>query len=141
MKKEDLEIKANNKESHKYQMMGMSLGMCFGISIGMSLGYTLFDNGTLGMCMGLSIGMLIGMSVGMSKDKAINEQLKTKGYTILDIIPKDITLKEYEVKLADKNEEVCFVSVSRGTMETEDFKVGDLVYMDEDGNIEQAMEE
>lgn len=140
MKKDDLEVKENHKESHKYQTLGMSLGMCFGISIGMSLGYALFDNVPLGMCMGLSIGMLLGMTVGMSKDKAINEQLKEKGYTILDIVPKDTDKKEYEVKLADKNGEICFVTVSQGTMKTQDFKVGDLVYRDAAGNIEQAIE-
>lgn len=140
MKKEDLELKNEKKESHRYQTLGMSLGMCFGISIGMSVGSLLFDNGSIGMCMGLSIGMLLGMMIGMSKDKAINEQLKTKGYKILEIFPKDVSLKEYEVKIIDKNEEIHLVTVSKGDMETEKFEVGDFVYMDEEGSIEQAID-
>ena len=33
------------------------------------------------------------------------------------------------------------VSISSGTMETELFKVGDIVFIDEDGDIEQAFDE
>lgn len=140
MKKENLELRDDKNGSHRYQSIGMSLGMCFGISIGMSMGYLLFDNGPIGMCIGLSVGMLIGRAIGISKDRVINEQLKTKGYTILEIVPKDTTLEEYEVKVTDKNEEIYFVTVSKGDMETEEFEVGDLVYMDEDGDIEQAID-
>ena len=133
-------MKKDNKVSHKYQSLGMRLGMCLGMSIGMAVGELLFDNQSLGMCMGLSIGMLIGMSIGIHKDQIINEQLETKGYTILEIIPKDIPLEEYEVKIADKNGEIYVAAVSKGDMETETFEVGDLVYMDEDGHIEQAVD-
>lgn len=99
-----------------------------------------FSREPLLWCIGLSVGMLIGMAIGISKDRIINEQLKAKGYTILEIVPKDTTLEEYEVKITDKNEEIYFVTVSKADMEAEEFEVGDLVYMDEDGDIEQVID-
>ena len=44
------------------------------------------------------------------------------------------------MKVTDRNGETCFIKVSKADMEMEKFEVGDLVYMDEDGDIEQAID-
>ena len=140
MKNENTEIKDEKNEKHKYQTLGMSIGMCFGVSLGMSIGYFLFDNGPVGMCMGMSIGMFLGMTVGMAKDKRMKEQFEEKGYKILEINQKDEKQDEYLVKIIDKTGQENTVVVTKGDMDTEEFEVGDLVYLDEDGSLEQIFD-
>ena len=43
--------------------------------------------------------------------------------------------------IVNKRGEEQTVRVSRGVMETESFSVGDAVYLDKDGNIEQAYDD
>lgn len=113
--------------------MGMALGMCFGVALGSAI-----DD--LGIPMGLCFGMLIGLGIGSAKDKIVRAQVEEKGYQIKSIEKNDIS-DEYCVTLTDKQENEHTVSVPSGTMETELFHVGDIVFMDEDGEIEQAFDE
>ncbi len=128
------------KKSTKYQTLGMSIGMCLGVSFGITFGQTAFDNMPIGMCMGLSVGMAIGMAIGAAKDKAINDQVEQMGYVITEIIAVE-SAKEFRITVRNKAEEETVVVVPSGIMEEETFCVGDVVFMDEDGMIEQAFEE
>lgn len=133
-------MKKHQIDPHKYQTLGMSMGMCLGISIGMTIGFTVFDQGLLGMVLGLSLGMVLGIAWGMDKDKKVNAQLQDKGYTILAITPKTDAQDEYAVTISDKNGQKQLLLVSKGDMEVEQFEIGDLVYLDEDGDMEQVMD-
>ena len=89
--------------------MGISLGMCFGVSIGLAFGSMLFDKSTTGMCFGVPIGMMLGIAIGKAKDDRINEQLRTKGYTISGISDKG---DGYEVTLKYRNGECVTVTLN-----------------------------
>ncbi len=125
------------KKTNKNMTMGMCLGMCFGVSIGTVIGQSVFDNMSTGTTMGLCLGMLIGMVIGAMKDKAVNEQIEEQGYVV-----KTITMQEnektYSVVIENKNGNESIVIVPQGIMDEETFCVGDMVYLNEDGNIEQA---
>ena len=74
--------------------------------------------------------------IGSKKDQAVNDQVEEKGYTI-----KEINLKEnngYSIVIEDKFGNKKEVLIPSGIMETELFSVGDVVYLDEDGMIEQV---
>lgn len=120
------------RKTTKNTGMGMALGMCLGIVLGSAID-------SLGIPMGLCFGMLIGLVIGSIKDKAIDTQVKEKGYTIV-AIEKNDTSDIYYVTLTDNSGKVQTISVFSGTMETELFTVGDIVFMDEDGDIEQAFD-
>ena len=66
------------------------------------------------------------------------EQLAEKGYKITEIskIGKD----KYEITVSDKNDHTKKVEIYSGDMEFEQFQIGDLVYIDEDGNMESLMD-
>ena len=113
----------------------MALGMCFGVSIGTSLG-TVFDNISIGITFGVCFGMLIGLVLGILKDNKVNEQLEVKGYTIKTIEKNEENM--YIVTIANKLGEECVVSVSKGEMDEEDFKIGDIVFLTDEGVLEQA---
>ena len=134
------ENKSNEQETigNKYQSMGMSIGMCFGVSIGLAFGNLFSDHGSIGMCLGLPIGMLLGMAVGAAKDKKIREQLEEKGYKITAI--NRIGEDKYEITVTDKNDTTKEVEIHNGDMKAEQFQIGDLVYIDEDGNMESLMD-
>ena len=119
--------------------MGMALGMCFGVSIGTAFG-SMYDNMAVGACLGLSIGLVLGLVIGSQKDKKINEQLSEKGYTIktIDFIDEK---KEYIISIVDYSGRETTVITPKGQMETENFAVGDIVFLDDDGLIEQAFDE
>jgi outer membrane lipoprotein SlyB len=119
--------------------MGMSLGMCAGAAFGGVLGQSFFGNMTIGMSIGIPIGMCAGMAIGSMKDKAVNEQLQTHAYTIKDIRYQKDT-KEYWITIANKDGAERIVNTSSGEMETEGFCIGDVVFLDEDGRIEQAFD-
>lgn len=138
MKTEENKAKEQEKIGNRYQSMGMSIGMCFGVSIGLAFGNLLFEHGTIGMCFGLPIGMLLGMAVGAAKDKKIREQLEEKGYKITAI--NRIGEGKYEITVTDKNDNSKKVEIHNGEMEVEQFQIGDLVYIDEDGNMESLMD-
>ena len=113
----------------------MALGMCFGVSIGTSLG-TVWDNTSLGISLGLCFGMLIGLVMGTQKDNEVNKQLETKGYTI-KVIKKN-EKNNYLVTIIDKSGEESIVSVSNGEMDEECFEIGDMVFLTDEGLLEQA---
>lgn len=138
MKTEENKSNEQERVGYKYQNMGMSIGMCFGVSIGLAFGNLLFAHGTTGMCLGIPIGMLLGMAVGAAKDKKVREQLEEKGYKITAI--NRIGEDKYEITVTDKNDNVKKVEIHNGDMEVEQFQIGDLVYIDEDGNMESLMD-
>lgn len=120
------------KETTKNAGTGMALGMCFGVAVGSAID-------RLGIPLGLCFGMLIGLVLGANKDKIVNKQVAEKGYKI-KAIEKNEGFNEYAMTLVDNQGNEQTVSISSGTMETELFKVGDLVFIDEDGDIEQAFD-
>ncbi len=128
------------KKSNKHMTQGMSIGMCLGISVGMMFGLTVFDNIGIGMCFGLSIGMSLGMAIGAAKDNEIFEQMKQHSYTIKEISEAD-ECGDYVVTIADKDNNETTITVLQASMEEDKFSVGDLVYMDEDGNIGRIADE
>lgn len=118
------------KRTTKNVGTGIALGMCFGIAIGSTIeGF--------GIPMGLCFGMLIGLVIGAHKDEIVNKQVAEKGYKIKAIEKNEVS-KEYGITLVDNQGNEQMVSIASGTMETELFKVGDIVFIDEDGDIEQA---
>lgn len=121
------------KQTTKNAGTGMALGMCFGVAVGSAID-------SLGIPMGLCFGMLIGLVIGANKDKIVNKQVAEKGYKIKAIEKNEVS-NEYGITLVDNQGSEQTVSISSGTMETELFKVGDIVFIDEDGDIEQAFDE
>ncbi len=117
------------KRTTKYMALGLAIGMCFGVSIGIAV----FDN----MALGISIGMCIGMAIGAAKDATINKQLEENGYTVKSV-------KESEncwiIVIADKNCNEREIEVSKEIMKAQSFQIGDTVYLDEEGNLEQAFD-
>ena len=124
------------KKTNKNTNMGVALGMCFGISIGTAFG-SMYGNMALGSCLGLSIGLVLGLVIGSQKVKKVNEQVSEKGYTIktIDFIDEK---KGYAIIIVDHFGEEMTVIIPKGQMETENFTVGDIVFLDDDGLIEQA---
>ena len=121
------------KQTTKNAGTGMALGMCFGAAVGSAIG-------SLGIPMGICFGMLIGLVIGANKDKIVNKQVAEEGYKIKAIEKKEGS-NEYGITLVDNQGSEQTVSISSGTMKTELFKVGDIVFIDEDGDIEQAFNE
>ena len=111
------------KQTTKNAGTGAALGMCFGLAIGSAIE-------SLGIPIGLCLGMSIGLVIGAKKDEIVNKQVAEKGYKIKAIEKKEVS-NEYGITLV----------ISSSTMETELFKVGDIVFIDEDGDIEQAFDE
>lgn len=118
------------KQTTKNAGTGMALGMSLGVAIGSAID-------RLGIPLGLCFGMLIGLVIGANKDKIVNKQVAEKGYKIT-AIEKNEGSNEYGITLVDNQGNEQTVSIPSGTMETELFKVGDIVFIDEDGEIEQA---
>lgn len=127
------------KKTSKNMTMGMSLGMCFGVALGTSFGGLFGGSIAIGTSMGLCIGMLVGLAIGSAKDKIVNAQIEEEGYTI-KIIEKDNESAEYKITIVNNKRKEIVVTVPSGTMETELFTVGDIVFMDEGGDIEQAFD-
>ena len=128
------------KKTSKNATMGMSLGMCFGVALGTSFSGLFGHNMALGTSMGLCIGMLVGLAIGSAKDKVVNAQIEEEGYTIR-LIEKDNESSEYKITIVNNKNKEIVVTITSGTMETELFTVGDIVFMNEDGDIEQAFDE
>lgn len=124
------------KKVNKNSNMGMALGMCFGVSIGTSFGLSI-DNMAMGSSLGLCIGMLIGHVLGSLKDKEVNKQVEEKGYTI-KAIKKNEQNEEYIITIISRAGEESVVIIPKGQMEEEDFAIDDVVFLDDDGLIEQA---
>lgn len=122
------------KKTSKNTNMGMVLGMCLGLSMGTAFG-SLFHNMAMGSCLGLSLGMLLGLILGSQKDKAVNEQIEKDGYAVKHIQKDE---EAYKITIVNKSEEEQIVTVSKGEQNEENFQIGDLVFRNEDGSIEQA---
>ena len=121
------------KQTTKNAGTGVALGMCFGVAVGSAIE-------SLGIPMGLCLGMLIGLIIGANKDEIVNKQVAEKGYKIKAIEKNEVS-NEYGITLVDNQDSERTVSISSGTMETELFNVGDIVFIDEDKDIEQAFDE
>lgn len=121
------------KQTTKNAGTGAALGMCFGVAIGSAIE-------SIGIPIGLCLGMSIGLVIGAKKDEIVNKQVTEKGYKIKAIEKKEVS-NEYGITLVDNQGNEQTVSISSSTMETELFKVGDIVFIDEDGDIEQAFDE
>lgn len=124
------------KKTNKNTSTGMALGICFGVSIGTSIGSSL-DNIAMGSSMGMLFGMVIGFLVGAAKDKEINNQIEEKGY-IIKAIKKNELNGEYIITIVNKLGEESDVIVPKGQMKEENISKEDVVYLDEDGMLEQA---
>lgn len=124
------------KKTNKNASMGMALGMCFGVAIGTALG-SIFPNMALGTSLGLSIGMLIGLVFGSIKDQEVNKQVEEQGYTVKHI-EKSEQKQEYIITILNRLGEERVVLVPKGQMEEENFEIDDVVFLDDDGMIEQA---
>lgn len=124
------------KKTNKNTSMGMALGMCFGVSIGTAIGST-FDNMTMGTSLGMCIGMAIGLVIGSQKDKEVNKQVEEDGYTIKDIKMNE-EKEEYAITIVNRLAEESVVMVSKEQMEEENFQIDDVVFLNDDGLIEQA---
>jgi len=122
------------KKTSKNTNMGMALGMCLGVGVGTALG-SVFENMAMGTSLGLCIGMVIGLMIGAEKDRKANRQMEEKGYTVRDIRQNGA---EYSITIADKGGTEQVVTISKGEMEEESFEIGDVVFLDDDGSIEQA---
>ena len=121
------------KQTTKNARIGAALGMCFGVIIGSAIE-------SLGIPIGLCLGMSIGIVIGAKKDEIVNKQVAEKGYKIKAIEKNEVS-NEYSITVIDNQGNEQTVSISSITMETELFKVGDIVFIDEDGDIEQAFDE
>ena len=121
------------KQTTKNAGTGMAIGMSIGVAMGSAIE-------SLGIPMGLCFGVLMGLVIGANKDKIVNQQIAEKGYKI-KAIEKNEGSNEYGITLVDHQGNEQTVSISATTMETELFKVGDIVFIDEDGDIEQAFDE
>ena len=124
------------KKTNKNTSMGMALGMCFGVSIGTAFGSMLGNTG-LGISMGSGLGLLIGLVLGSLKDEEVNKQLLEKGYTIKTIKSQN-EKQEYVITIVNHLGEESDVIVPKEQMEEETFEIGDVVFLDEEGMIEQA---
>ena len=117
------------KKTQKNTALGMALGMCFGVAISCAMGKSI--------ALGMPIGMMLGMAIGAAKDKAVNEQLESKGYTVKDAVQ---TEDGFSVTVTDKDGNEQTFAVSAETMQEEDFRPGDAVYLSEDGTLTQAFD-
>lgn len=128
------------KKTDKNMTMGMSLGMCIGAGLGSSLGSMVFQNAGIGVAIGICMGLSIGMAFGTMKDNAVNEQMENQGYSVKEII-SDENNREYKVIIVNKSGEERTVTVGQGDMDVEQFKVGDYVFLNEEGHIEQVYDD
>jgi len=126
------------KKTSKNTSIGMAMGMCFGVSIGTSMG-VVFGNTSIGTTVGCMAGLLIGLVIGVLKDEKVNKQLEEKGY-VIQAIEYNEENEDYVITIANKSGEESIINVPKGQMDTEKFLIGDIVYLDEDGMIEQAFE-
>ncbi len=144
MKKNKFEIGKNAPikkvvDNHKYQMEYMPIGMSIGMAVGLSLGYGVFDNITTGLSLGLCLGMCLGALIGNAKDKKVAVQLEEKGYKVVEI--NQIEAEMFVVKISDKEGNEQTIRVRKADLEFENFQVGDFIYLDEDGDIDNLMED
>ena len=124
------------KKTNKNASMGMALGMCFGVAIGTALG-SVFPNMAQGTSLGLCMGMLIGLVFGSLKDQEVNKQVEEQGYTIKHI-EKNEQKEEYIITIVNRVGAERVVLVPKSQMEEEKFEIDDVVFLDDDGLIEQV---
>ena len=125
------------KKTGRNRSLGISLGMCFGVAIGTGFSNSLDVSQGIGLSLGLCFGMCAGMALGSHKDSVINKQLEEQGYTISHIEPSEVP-DVFAVTIVNYAGEKQAVSVPKGELEAETLKVGDVVYLDEEGHLEQV---
>ncbi len=126
------------KETHKHRNYGLCIGMCFGAAIDIAFEQ---DGGWSSMgFVGIALGLLVGMAIGMAMNNKVNEQLRSQGYRIKEI-REPSSDGGYELIIVNHAGEEMIRTVEAGDMDVEGFKVGDMVYIDEDGAVEQAYDE
>lgn len=125
------------KKTDRNRILGMSLGMCFGVAIGTGFSNSMDIGQGLGLSLGLCFGMCVGMALGNHKDNLINKQLEQQGYTISHIEPADAP-NTFAVTIVNYAGEKQTLSVPKGELEAETLKIGDVVYLDEEGHLEQV---
>lgn len=125
------------KKTNKNMNASASMGMCVGVAIGAAIG-VIFDDIALNAAVGMSIGLAVAMIIGSKKDEIVNKQVEEKGYTIKEITPRDN--KEYLIIIEDISGKTIEIVVPEGVMSEEAFTIGDIVFLDEDGMIEQAFD-
>lgn len=119
------------KETHKNTNLGIALGLCFGVTFGL----TIFDNLALGMLFGLAIGA----SFGAEKDKKINAQIEEQGYIIVAM--KKTSPNTYTIRLANKHGKERQIEKNAADIDSQNLRVGKVVYLNDDGHIELAYDE
>ena len=75
--------------------------------------------------------------LGSQKDKEVNKQVEEEGYTIKDI-KKNEEKEEYIITIVNRLGDESIVIVPKGQMEEENFQIDDVVFLNDDGLIEQA---
>lgn len=126
------------KKTSKNTNKGIAFGMCFGVSIGTSFG-VVYGNIAVGISLGISIGLALGLVIGSQKDKEVNKQIEENGYCIEDI-ETNVESKNYFVTIVNNRGKKIDVIITEKQMETESFNIGDIVFLNNDGLIEQAYE-
>ena len=75
--------------------------------------------------------------LGSQKDKEVNKQVEEEGYTIKDI-KKNEEKEEYIITIVNRLGDESIVIVPKGQMEEGNFQIDDVVFLNDDGLIEQA---
>ena len=71
------------------------------------------------------------------KDKEVNKQVEEVGYTIKEI-KKNEEKEEFIITIVNRLGDESIVIVPKGQMEEENFQIDDVVFLNDDGLIEQA---
>ena len=76
-------------------------------------------------------------SYRLQKDKEVNKQVEEKGYIIKDI-KKNEEKEEYIITIVNRLGDESIVIVPNGQMEEENFQIDDVVFLNDDGLLEQV---
>ena len=77
------------------------------------------------------------MNINKNQYIHIHKQIEEEGYTIKDI-QKNEEKEEYIITIVNRLGEKSMVTVPKGQMGEEKFEIEDVVFLDDDGLIEQA---
>ena len=119
------------KKTHKNTNLGIALGLCFGVTFGL----TIYDNLPLGILFGLAIGA----SFGSAMDKKLNVKIEEQGYIITAM--KKTGPDTYTIRLANKHGKERQIEKNAAAIDSQNLRVGKVVYLNDDGHIELAYDE
>jgi hypothetical protein len=119
--------------------IGLSMGICFGVAIGCAIG-TATHRLAASIGIGAGVGCLVGLFIGYQKDKEVNAQVEQFGYTIQSINLLDDAVSSMVV-IIDKHGSSKEIKMPNAELNAENLKVGDIVYLNEDGLVERAFDE